>query len=204
VKRIGFTEEQIVGVLKEAEAGTKVSDLCRRYGVSGATFYTWRSKYAGLDISEMRRLRRLEDENRQLKTLVAHQALDIMALKDALAKEDHGQALSSESELYEGPKHTDDRDASHQTVSATFGPKKESRIYRDAAEVPNGARSEGLGLFVLEPTAGTLQRRAKARGASGIRQQRSRSRYKQWIRNNAFTIVVVLSLLLIAWHIVKP
>jgi putative transposase len=81
-----FSEGQIIGVLKEAEAGAKVSELCRRHGISDATFYTWRSKYGGLEISEMRRLRQLEEENRRLKSIVADQALDIRALKDVLAK----------------------------------------------------------------------------------------------------------------------
>lgn len=85
-----FSEEQIIGVLKEAEAGAKVSELCRRHGISDATFYTWRSKYGGLEISEMRRLRQLEAENRRLKSIVADQALDIRALKDVLAKNGYG------------------------------------------------------------------------------------------------------------------
>ena len=90
MKRARFSEEQIIAVLKEAEAGTKVSELCRRHGISDATFYTWRSKYGGLEISEMRRLRQLEDENRRLKSIVADQALDIRALKDVLAKNGYG------------------------------------------------------------------------------------------------------------------
>jgi len=82
-----FSEEQIVAILKEAEAGgSKVAELCRRHGISDATFYNWRSKFGGLEISELRRLRQLEDENRRLKAIVADQALDIRALKDVLAK----------------------------------------------------------------------------------------------------------------------
>jgi putative transposase len=90
MKRARFSEEQIIGVLKEAEAGAKVSELCRRNGISDATFYTWRSKYGGLEISEMRRLRQLEEENRRLKSIVADQALDIRALKDVLSKNGYG------------------------------------------------------------------------------------------------------------------
>ncbi len=90
MKRSRFNEEQIIGVLKEAEAGAKVSELCRRHGISDATFYTWRSKYGGLEISEMRRLRQLEEENRRLKSIVADQALDLRALKDVLAKNGYG------------------------------------------------------------------------------------------------------------------
>jgi putative transposase len=90
MKRARFSEEQIIEVLREAETGAKVSELCRRHGISDATFYTWRSKYGGLEISEMRRLRQLEDENRRLKSIVADQALDIRALKDVLAKNGYG------------------------------------------------------------------------------------------------------------------
>jgi putative transposase len=90
MKRARFSEQQIIGVLKEAEAGAKVSELCRRHGISDATFYTWRSKYGGLEISEMRRLRQLEEENRRLKSIVADQALDIRALKDVLSKNGYG------------------------------------------------------------------------------------------------------------------
>src|SRR5216684_6184281 len=86
MKRARFSEEQIIGVLKEAEAGAKISELCRQHRISDATFYTWRSKYGGLEISELRRLRQLGEENRRLKSIVADQALDIRALKDVLAK----------------------------------------------------------------------------------------------------------------------
>lgn len=81
-----FSEEQIIGVLKEAEAGAKTPDLCRRYGITQQTFYRWKSKYGGLEVSEMRRLRQLEDENRKLKHIVAELTLDNRALKEVLAK----------------------------------------------------------------------------------------------------------------------
>lgn len=81
-----YTEEQIIGVLHEAEAGSKTSELCRKHGVSEATFYKWKAKYAGLTVSELKRLRSLEDENRRLKQIVAQQALDNWALKELLAK----------------------------------------------------------------------------------------------------------------------
>lgn len=80
------TEEQIIGILKESEAGVKTADICRKYGISDATFYKWKSKFAGMDVSEARRLRQLEDENRRLKQMVADQALDIQALKAVLEK----------------------------------------------------------------------------------------------------------------------
>ena len=70
MKRARFSEEQIIAILKEAESGEKVTELCRRHGISDATFYVWRSKYGGLEVSEMRRLRQLEEENRQLKGIV--------------------------------------------------------------------------------------------------------------------------------------
>jgi putative transposase len=90
MKRARFSDEEIISILKEADAGGKVTELCRRHGISDATFYTWRSKYGGLEISEMRRLRQLEEENRRLKSIVADQALDIRALKDVLAKNGYG------------------------------------------------------------------------------------------------------------------
>ena len=71
MKRARFSEEQIIAILKEAEGGAKAAELCRRHGISDATFYTWRSKYGGLEVSEMRRLRQLEEENRRLKSIVA-------------------------------------------------------------------------------------------------------------------------------------
>ena len=81
-----YTEEQIISVLNEAEAGAKTTDLCRKYGMSDATFYKWKAKYAGLTISELKRLKALEDENRRLKQIVAQQALDNWALKELLSK----------------------------------------------------------------------------------------------------------------------
>ena len=81
-----FTEEQIIGVLKEVEAGAKVIDVCRKYSISDATYYNWKAKYHGMEINELKRLRRLEDENRKLKQLVADQALDLQALKHVLSK----------------------------------------------------------------------------------------------------------------------
>jgi putative transposase len=87
VKRARFSEEQIIAILRETEAGAKLTDLCRRHGISEGTFYAWRGKYGGLEVSEMRRLRQLEEENRRLKAIVADQERDIRALKDVLAKD---------------------------------------------------------------------------------------------------------------------
>lgn len=81
-----YTEEQIIGVLQEAEAGTKVAELCRKYGISDATYYNWKAKYAGMTVSELRRLKTLEAENRRLKQIVAEQTLDMQTLKELLAK----------------------------------------------------------------------------------------------------------------------
>lgn len=86
MKRTRFTEEQIIAVLREAESGAAVKELCRRAGISAVTFYRWKSKFESMDISEMRRLRLLEDENIRLKKIVAQQALDIDALKAVVSK----------------------------------------------------------------------------------------------------------------------
>ena len=86
MKRRRFTEEQIIGVLREHELGTKTADLCRKHGISEATFYNWKSKFGGLDVSEARRLKQLEGENARLKKLLADSMLDNAALKDLLSK----------------------------------------------------------------------------------------------------------------------
>jgi len=82
-----YNEEQIIAVLREGEAGARVADLCRKYGMSDATYYNWKAKYAGLTISELKRLKSLEEENRRLKQIVGEQALDIRALKELLSKD---------------------------------------------------------------------------------------------------------------------
>jgi putative transposase len=81
-----FSEEQIIGVLREHEAGSKTEEVCRRHGISNATLYKWKSKYGGLEVSEARRLKSLEDENRRLKKLLAESMLDNAALKDLLGR----------------------------------------------------------------------------------------------------------------------
>jgi putative transposase len=81
-----FSEEQIIGILREHEAGAKTPEVCRRHGISDATFYKWKAKYGGLEVSEARRLKSLEDENRRLKKLLAEAMLDNAALKDILGK----------------------------------------------------------------------------------------------------------------------
>lgn len=86
MKKSRFSEEQIIGILKEHDSGAKTSDLCRRHGMSPATFYKWKSKFGGMDVSDAKRLRGLEAENSKLKRLVADLTLDNVALKDVLSK----------------------------------------------------------------------------------------------------------------------
>jgi putative transposase len=86
MKRSKFTEEQIVAILREQEAGSKTADVCRKHGVSTATFYAWKAKYGGMDVSETKRLKALEDENSRLKRLLADAMLDNTALKDLLGR----------------------------------------------------------------------------------------------------------------------
>ena len=86
MKRARFTEEQIIAVLKENEAGTKTADLARRHGISEATIYNWKAKFGGLDVSEARRLKALEAENAKLKKLLAEQMLDGAAMRELLSK----------------------------------------------------------------------------------------------------------------------
>jgi len=86
MKRQHHTEEQIIQVLNEARAGATVDELCRRHGISQATYYKWKQKYGGMEVSDAKRLRLMEEENRKLKKLVADQALDMMVLKELLSK----------------------------------------------------------------------------------------------------------------------
>lgn len=81
-----FTEEQIIGILREHEAGAKTADVCRKHGISSATFYKWKARYGGLDVSDAKRLRALEDENAKLKKLLAEAMLDNAMLKDIATK----------------------------------------------------------------------------------------------------------------------
>lgn len=82
MKRSRFSEEQIIGILREHEGGVKTADLCRKHGISQATFFNWKSKFGGMDVSDARRLRMLEEENRKLKKLLAETMLDVAMLKD--------------------------------------------------------------------------------------------------------------------------
>ena len=86
MKRKQFAEEQIIGILKEAEAGAVVTELCRKHGLSSATYYAWKAKFGGLEVSDARRLRALEDENAKLKRLLAEAIMDNAGLKDLVSK----------------------------------------------------------------------------------------------------------------------
>jgi putative transposase len=86
MKRSRFTEEQIIAVLREQEAGVKTADVCRKHGVSEATFYKWKAKYGGMEVSDARRLKALEDENAKLKKLLAEAMLDNAMLRDVTAR----------------------------------------------------------------------------------------------------------------------
>ena len=86
MKRSRFTEEQIIGVLKEHQAGLSAAELCRKHGISDATFYNWRSKYGGMEVSEAKRLKQLEDENAKLKRLLAESVMDVLTLREMLGK----------------------------------------------------------------------------------------------------------------------
>ena len=86
MKASRYTEEQIIGILKQHQAGLGAKDLCRKHGISDATFYKWRSKYGGMEVSDARKLKALEDENRKLKKLLAETVLDAATLKEMLGK----------------------------------------------------------------------------------------------------------------------
>jgi len=86
MKKIRYSEDQIIGILKEAEAGIPIIELCRKYGISDATYYNWKAKYGGMTVSDAKKLKQLEDENRRLKQIVADLSLDNQALKAVISK----------------------------------------------------------------------------------------------------------------------
>jgi putative transposase len=86
MRRSKYSEEQIIGILKEHDAGVPTAEICRKYGVSGATFYKWRGKFGGMEVSDARKLKALEEENRKLKKLLAESMLDVSTLREMLGK----------------------------------------------------------------------------------------------------------------------
>lgn len=86
MRRSKFSEEQVIGILKEHQAGLTAAEICRKYGISDATFYKWRSRYGGMEVSDARRLKALEEENRKLKKLLAEAMLEVAALHEMLGK----------------------------------------------------------------------------------------------------------------------
>jgi len=86
MRKSRFSEEQIISILKEHQAGIGLADICRKHGISDATFYNWRSKYGGMEVSDARRLKALEEENRRLKKLLAESMLDVSTFREALGK----------------------------------------------------------------------------------------------------------------------
>ena len=99
MRRSRFTEEQIIGILKEAQAGAGTAELCRKQGISDATFYKWRSRYGGMQASDAKRLRALEDENAKLKKLLAESMLDASTLRELLAKTSDARGTEERREL---------------------------------------------------------------------------------------------------------
>ena len=92
MKRSKFTEEQIIGILREQEAGAKTAELCRRHGISSATFYAWKAKFGGMEVSDAKRLKALEEENAKLKKLLAESMLDVSTLREMLGNNIRGPA----------------------------------------------------------------------------------------------------------------
>jgi putative transposase len=86
MKKVRYSEDQIIGVLKEADAGVPIAELCRKHGISDATYYNWKAKYGGMTVSDAKKLKQLEDENRRLKQIVADLSLDNQALKAVISK----------------------------------------------------------------------------------------------------------------------
>ena len=142
MKRKRFSEEQIIGILKESEVGAKTKDLCRKHGISDATFYNWKAKYAGMTVSEVRRLKELEAENSKLKRLLAEAELDKAALKDLLGR-------------------SKTNDASSYNIALLYNSLGEDQAALDWLEKAYEQRDPKMTLLKVEPKWNTIRTQAR-------------------------------------------
>jgi putative transposase len=159
MKRSKYTDEQILAIVKEGEAGRKVADLCRTHGITDQTYYRWKAKYGGMELSEMQRLKQIEDENRRLKQIVADQTLDIQALKAVVAKSGRphrsarGGGVASEARHKSAPSLSGDR-TQHGDVALSAADERNQRHRPGTPPGPRGGtRSIWLSAAAYSPRA---------------------------------------------------
>ncbi len=163
MKKSRFSEEQIIGILKQAENGRPVAELVREHGITETTFYRWRRKFGGMEVSDARRLKELEEENRKLKRMVADQALDIVALKDVFTKsgeaagqESGGSPCAGGARPQRTPRLWADRD---REIQSSLRSPTEGR--RGAARAAHRARSEVATCGIPRPVSASTPRRRR-------------------------------------------